>query len=181
MAIECSWACPGCGREAGVEDLEAAATLPCPCGKSVPRFPGAVGEGRVLRCAICGDPRLYLQKDFSRTVGIGLLVLGFAVAVALGVFVGPWGFFAALAASLALDTLLWLVAGNVVICHWCEAHYRGGPEDAPPFDLALHDLVRHQKEVAAAGQRVPEHEGTPGGETSLHPTAFDGPRTPPGV
>jgi hypothetical protein len=108
-------------------------------------------------------------------MGIGLLVAGFALAILLGVFVGPWGFFAALAASVGLDTLLWAVSGNVVVCHWCETHLRGGPEDYPEFDLALHDLVRHQKEVAATGQPVPEHDGTaPAGATEAHPTRYDG-------
>jgi hypothetical protein len=121
-----------------------------------------------------------VQKDFSRTVGIGLLVLGFAVAVALGVVVGPWGFFGALVASVGLDSLLYLVAGRVVVCHWCGAHYRGGPEDYPEFDLALHDLVRHQKSVAAAGHAVPEHEGGSGGDPgTLHPTEYDGRPAPP--
>ena len=117
-----------------------------------------------------------VKKDFSRTMGIGLLVLGFGVAIGLGVFVGPWGFFGALVASVALDSLLYLVAGRVVICHWCGAHYSGGPEDYPEFDLALHDVVRHQKEVAAAGQPVPDHEGRRAapGAAAVHPTEYDG-------
>jgi DNA-directed RNA polymerase subunit RPC12/RpoP len=183
MAIEAAFACPGCGRAAESEDLEAAADLSCPCGFRAPRREGSVARGRVLRCALCGDPRLYRQKDFGRGVGIGLLVAGFALAVLLGVLVGPWGFFAALGASVALDALLYLVAGEVVICHWCETHYRGGPEDYPEFDLALHDLVRYQRSVAAAGQRVPDHEGAAGAPAlaDRHPTEYDGPRTPPGV
>lgn len=168
--IEVSFACPGCGQEASAPDLAAAATLPCACGNAAGRRPDALKRDRVVLCALCGDPRLFVQKDFSRTMGIGLLVAGFAVAIALGVFVGPWGFFSALAVSVAMDAVLYLVAGKVVICHWCGAHYRGGPEDYPEFDLALHDVVRHQKEVAAAGQPVPEH-----GAAAVHPTEYDGP------
>jgi len=150
--IEVAFACPRCGREA--------LDLACPCGFSTPFHPGWKREdGRPVRCPLCGDPRLYVQRDFSRKVGIGLLVAGFALAILLGMLVGPWGFFAALAASVGLDTLLYLAAGNVVVCHWCETHLRDGPEDYPEFDLEVHDLVRHQKEVAATGQRVPEHEG----------------------
>jgi DNA-directed RNA polymerase subunit RPC12/RpoP len=177
MPLEAVFACPGCGRGVEVEDLASVEVLACPCGASVPRHPGALrADGRPVRCPLCGDPRLYLQKDFSRTVGIGLLVAGFAAAVLLGVFAGPWGFFAALAASVGLDTLLWLLSGNVVICHWCETHLRGGPEDYPDFDLAVHDLVRHQREVAARGQPVPGHEGgAPApGEAPVHPTEYDG-------
>ena len=101
---------------------------------------------------------------------------GFALAVALGVFTGPWGFFLALGGSALLDAGLYAVAGNVVICHWCEAHLRGGPEDYPEFDLSIHDLVRHQKEVAGQGQPVPDHEGRASapGEGPLHPTRYDG-------
>ena len=174
--IEADWACPGCGGAASAADLAAAETLSCACGRTAPRHPGALEGGRVARCAVCGDPRLYEQKDFNATMGIGLLVAGFAIAVVLGVFVGPWGFFIALGVSAGLDALLYLVAGQVVVCHWCEAHYRGDAGPHPEFDLALHDLVRHQKEVAAAGQPVPEHEGravSPGG-AAVHPTEYDG-------
>ncbi len=173
---EAAFACPGCGHEASVPDLAAVATLSCPCGYAAPRLAGALREGRFVRCPLCGDPRLYVQKDFSRKVGIGLLVAGFMAAVALGVFRGPWGFFGALVVSVGIDSILYAVAGNVVICHWCETHLRGGSEDYPPFDLAVHDLVRHQREVAATGQPVPEHEGSPSpsGDGSLHPTQYDG-------
>jgi len=175
-AIEADWACPGCGRAAAVADLARAGTLSCPCGRSAPRHPGTLEGDRVARCALCGDPRLYAQKDFNATVGIGLLVAGFLIAILLGVLVGPWGFFVALGASAGLDALLYLVAGTVVVCHWCEAHFRGDAGPHPEFDLALHDLVRHQREVAAAGQPVPEHEGreaAPGG-APVHPTEYDG-------
>ena len=168
--IEVSFACPKCGHEAGGE------TLSCPCGFAAPFHPGALREdGRPVRCPLCGDPRLYVQRDFSRTMGIGLIVAGFALAVFLGMVVGPWGFFAALAGSVGLDTLLWAMSGNVVVCHWCETHLRDGPEDYPEFDLALHDLVRFQKEVAATGRPVPGHEGTaPAGAAEAHPTRYDG-------
>ncbi len=168
--IEVAFACPKCDHEAGGADLS------CPCGFSAPFFAGSIrDDGRPVRCPLCGDPRLYVQRDFSRKMGIGLLVAGFALAVLLGMVVGPWGFFAALGASVGLDTLLWAMSGNVVICHWCETHLRGGPEDYPEFDLAVHDVVRFQKEVAAQGQRVPEHEGTaPAGAAEAHPTRYDG-------
>ena len=172
--IEVAFACPRCGREAGAADLAAAAALACPCGFSAPVRTGALREGRPVRCPLCGDPRLYVQRDFSRKVGIGLLLAGFALAILLGMLLGPWGFFAALAASVGLDTLLWAVAGNVVLCHWCETHLRGGPEDYPEFDLALHDLVRHEKSVAATGRPVPAHEGDAGSPAPLHPTEYDG-------
>ena len=174
--IEVAFACPKCDHEAGAEDLAAAASLACPCGFSAPRHPGSLLEdGRPVRCPLCGDPRLYVQRDFSRKMGIGLLVAGFALAILLGMVVGPWGFFAALAASVGLDTALWAMSANVVICHWCETHLRGGPEDYPEFDLAVHDLVRWQKEVATTGRPVAEHVGTAApGAAEVHPTRYDG-------
>ncbi len=156
MPIEVQFACPGCGGEAELPDLVAAAALACACGWSAPRRPGDFAGGRVALCSACGDARLYVQKDFNARVGIGLLVGGMALAVALGVFLGPWGFFGALGGALLLDTLLYLTVGNVVVCHRCEAHYRGGPEDYPEFDLALHDRIRWEKEVA---RRSPSKNG----------------------
>ncbi len=176
--LELSLACPSCGAAVEVPDLAAAPSLSCPCGWTTPRRADVPDpEGRVIRCPACGDPRLYVQKDFSRQVGVGLLAGGFLLAVGLGALLGPWGFFGTLAASVGLDSLLYLVAGQVVICHWCEAHVRGGPEAYPAFDLELHDVIRHQKEVAAAGHPVPDHEGAaaPGtGSPPLHPTRYDG-------
>jgi predicted RNA-binding Zn-ribbon protein involved in translation (DUF1610 family) len=174
MAIEVAFACPTCGRAAEVPDLAAAAALTCACGFRTPVRDGALARDRVALCPLCGDPRLYRQKDFSRGVGIGLLVGGFALAVLLGVFLGPWGFFATLGLSAALDALLYGIAGEVVICHWCETHLREAPGAYPEFDLALHDLVRHQKEVGAAGHPVPEHEGRTEAAAPLHPTEYDG-------
>ncbi|MHC4820864.1 MAG: hypothetical protein ACYTDX_03975 [Planctomycetota bacterium] len=147
------------------------------CGWSAPLSQGSLEGDRPVRCPVCGDPRLFVQKDFSRKMGLALLLGGFALAVLLGVFVGPWGFFGTLVAAAAFDTFLYLVVcGNVVVCHWCEAHLRGGPEDYDEFDLELHDVVRYQKEVAAVGKRVPEHEGdAPAGKDAeeMHPREFD--------
>ena len=181
MAVDFAFACPGCGEGVLVEDVLAAEAFRCPCGWSGPRHPGSIRDGRPVRCPACGDPRLYAVKDFNRKVGIGLLVAGFALAILLGAVAGPWGFFGALVGSLLLDTLLYLVAGTAVVCHWCEATLHDGPAGCPEFDLALHDLVRWQKEVAAKGQAVPEHEGlapVPGAEP-VHPTGYDGPARRP--
>jgi hypothetical protein len=174
--IEAQWACPKCGAAAECADLAGAATLSCPCGWSNARHVDTLrADGRPVRCPLCGDPRLYVQKDFSRRVGLGMLVGGFALAVLCGIFVGPVGFFGVLGASAALDAVLYLLAGQVVVCHWCETHLRGGPEDYPDFDLETHDLVRHQKEVAAAGHAVPAHEGLVApGDAERHPTRYDG-------
>jgi hypothetical protein len=172
--LEMTFACPSCRAAAEVADLAGAEEIRCPCGFRAPRAPGSVGEGgRLRRCAACGDPRLYRQKDFSRGVGFGLLVGGFALALALGVFVGPTGFFVVLGGSAALDALLYALSGSVVVCHWCEAHFREAGGAYPEFDLELHDIVRHEREVARAGQRVPAHEGE-ASPTALHPTRYDG-------
>jgi hypothetical protein len=173
--VEMDFRCPKCGRAVTVPDAAAASTLACPCGFAAPRHAAALGpDGVLVRCAACGDPRLYHQKDFSRAVGLGLLVGGFLLAVLLGVFTGPWGFFVVLGASAALDALLYALSGVVVVCHWCEAHYRGAPDERyPEFDLELHDVVRHEKEVVRQGQRAPAHEGE-AGPKALHPTRYDG-------
>jgi len=175
--IEVSLACPECGHEAVLDDLAAAENLACACGWSAPRFAGCRdARDRPVRCALCGDPRLFVQKDFSRKVGMAAVVGGFALAVGLGVFLGPWGFFGTLGAAALLDGLLYaFVVGEVVVCHWCETHYRGGPLDYPAFDLEEHDRVRHQKEVAAQGHPVPEHEGREASpaERAAHPRSYD--------
>ena len=95
------------------------------------------------RCAVCGHDELYFQKDFNRTTGIALVVLG-------SIFV-PWTYGLSLLGVTILDYIVWKIVKNVIVCYSCQAVHRGYPENPAikPFDLATHD--RHVYGAAPPG------------------------------
>jgi len=95
------------------------------------------------RCAACGHDQLYFQKDFNRTTGIALVVLG-------AVFV-PWTYGLSLLGVTILDYIVWRMVKDVIVCYRCQAVHRGFPANPAlqPFDLATHD--RHVYGAAPPG------------------------------
>src|SRR5512146_968440 len=73
------------------------------------------------RCAACGHDELYFQKDFNRTTGIALVVLG-------SIFV-PWTYGLSLLGVTILDYIVWKIVKNVIVCYSCQAVHRGYPEN----------------------------------------------------
>lgn len=101
--------------------------------------PGTIIE----RCAACGHDALYFQKDFNRTTGIALVVLG-------SIFV-PWTWGLSLLGVTILDYIVWKLVKDVIVCYRCQAVHRGYPPNPAikPFDLATHD--RHVYGAAPPG------------------------------
>ena len=98
---------------------------------------------RIERCAACGHDQLYFQKDFNRTTGIALVVLG-------SIFV-PWTYGLSLLGVTILDYVVWRLVKNVIVCYRCQAVHRGYPPNPAikPFDLVVHD--RHVYGAAPPG------------------------------
>lgn len=94
-------------------------------------------------CAACGHDEIYVQKDFNRTTGIALVVIG-------AIFV-PWTWGLSLLAVTILDFVVYYLVGDVIVCYACRAVHRGYPrhERLRPFDLAVHD--RHVYGAAPPG------------------------------
>ena len=95
------------------------------------------------RCAACGHDQLYFQKDFNRTTGIALVVLG-------SIFV-PWTYGLSLLGVTILDYVVWRMVKDVIVCYRCQAVHRGYPPNPAlkPFDLVTHD--RHVYGAAPPG------------------------------
>jgi hypothetical protein len=100
-------------------------------------------ESLIERCAACGHGELYFQKDFNRTTGIALVVLG-------SIFV-PWTYGLSLLGVTVLDYIVWRLVKNVIVCYQCQAVHRGYPQNTAikPFDLVVHD--RHVYGAAPPG------------------------------
>lgn len=136
-----SFLCLRCERRNGRVAGELA--QPCPeCGaaSSVVAPPEAA---IVERCAACDHDQLYFQKDFNRTTGVALVVVG-------AVFV-PWTYGLSLLAVTILDYIVWRIVKDVMVCYRCQAVHRGYPTNPAlkPFDLATHD--RHVYGAAPPG------------------------------
>jgi hypothetical protein len=93
----------------------------------------------IERCAACGHDQLYFQKDFNRTTGIALVVLG-------SIFV-PWTYGLSLLGVTVLDYIVWRLVKNVIVCYRCQAVHRGYP---PNPAIKAFDLVTHDRHVYGA-------------------------------
>lgn len=119
--------CPECSRE-----LEASSdgpdTLECAgCGQSL-----GLGKSPSLRtgqsvdvCAVCGHPDMYVQKDFNRNLGLGIVVLGVMASLVFFAANQPFLSVAALVLMAVIDGLIYLSVGEVTVCYSCHAIYRG--------------------------------------------------------
>ena len=97
-------------------------------------------EGAVIdRCAACGHDQLYFQKDFNRTTGVALVVVG-------AIFV-PWTWGLSLLGVTILDYIVWRLVKDVIVCYRCQAVHRGYPANPA---LKAFDLVTHDRHVYGA-------------------------------
>ena len=138
--------CPKCEKRVARESGEAA--HPCEhCGE-----PTAVTapEGLIELCAACGHDQLYFQKDFNRTTGVALVVVG-------SIFV-PWTYGLSLLGVTILDYIVWRMVKDVIVCYECQAVHRGYPKNPAikPFDLVIHD--RHVYGQAPPGAEEGHHD-----------------------
>jgi hypothetical protein len=127
--------CPKCDARQAREPGETARE----CERCVAPAAGSIIE----RCAACGHDQLYFQKDFNRTTGIALVVLG-------STFV-PWTYGLSLLGVTILDYVVWRMVKDVIVCYRCQAVHRGYPPNPSlkPFDLVTHD--RHVYGAAPPG------------------------------
>src|SRR5262249_25982829 len=118
----------------------------CPACDHVVRLPEAL-DPALPCCALCGNAELYRKKDFPHALGMGILV-----AALLASTVTYWLYdkvltWAILLGSAAVDGLLYLVVGDVVVCYRCGAQHRGAADPArhPPFELTVHARYRQER------------------------------------
>ena len=108
------------------------------CGDGVRLgFPDA--PGRRTRCAICGCPALYVQRDFNRAVGIGIVVVGAVLA--------PFTHYVSLGVATLADLALYQLLPRITVCYACEAIHRGVPvhSEHGAFDHHIEDRFKVEK------------------------------------
>lgn len=91
----------------------------------------------VTTCVRCGHDAFYVQKDFNRNLGLGIVVLGVISSLYFFSKSQPIYAMAALAATALIDFIVYFIVGDVTVCYSCHALYRGverNPEHES-FDL----------------------------------------------
>jgi hypothetical protein len=103
-------------------------------------------ETPTLTCTNCGSAELYRQKDFPQWLGMTLLsgaclvffvfAIRYQYAIAWSVLLG----------SAAIDGLIYLIVGDVVVCYRCGMRHRGWPSRKfHPFELTIAEKYRQER------------------------------------
>jgi DNA-directed RNA polymerase subunit RPC12/RpoP len=137
-AAEIAYRCR-CGAEA-VAGLDGAGHCPA-CGTATPLAvsPAMRDQQMVDACPACGGRQLYVQRDFNRKVGLGIVVLG-------AVFAPFTPYYASLMAAALLDAALYAVLPEITICYRCEAHFRGFRRNPAHHAFDLHTAEQYNTE-----------------------------------
>jgi DNA-directed RNA polymerase subunit RPC12/RpoP len=140
-----AFVCDGCDAPVGVA-LEAGRTsAACPaCGGAAPLRPepAALAARRVDRCQRCGYERLYVQKDFNRTLGLWVFIVAALLSVP------TWGL--SLVAATIIDLALYYCLGDVTLCYACGAQHRGFDRNPAhgAFDLHIAEQTDRRTRTA---------------------------------
>jgi len=118
-----------------------------PCGHCSKGRPAAGGGGldaggAVAKCGICGGAEFYRQKDFNTKLGLWMVGLIVGIALIFNRWLIP-----ILVGGAVLDTALYFLLPDVVVCYACRAIYRGLPVNpkVEGFDLKIHDKYAFPK------------------------------------
>jgi uncharacterized protein (DUF983 family) len=141
QGVRITFLCPKCKTELTFDDLSQDQS-PCPaCGQAVALHisPEMRQLNIVNHCAICNCPKVYVQKDFNRTLGIGILIVGCTIALVLLGFDRLVEALAVLIGFSAADALLYKLWPDATICYRCHAVYRDFARNpkAEGFELGL--------------------------------------------
>jgi len=146
--------CIACEREMAIAP-SATERARCPhCNAEVDVFiNGSLLEGNVVTtCVSCGHDALYVQKDFNRQLGIGIVGIGIALSIYFFARSEPFLAMAVLGMTALVDFYAYFLVGEVTVCYSCHAVHRGfkrNPEHEP-FDL---------KKLERFGGRSPRTKG----------------------
>ena len=137
--------CPLCETAGGRLDTSGPAEWRCPGCDHPTRL--ADPNPDVTSCAVCGNPEVYVRKDFPHSVGLTILTLACIASTVTYFLYAKWLTWAILIGSAAFDGLLYLWVKDVIVCYRCQAHHRGytpNPEHKP-FELTTHERYRQER------------------------------------
>jgi hypothetical protein len=72
-----------------------------------------------------------VQRDFNQKVGLGIVVVGAALA--------PFTpYYASLGVAAVVDAILYVLLPEITVCYRCHAHFRGYPRNPKHEAFDLH-------------------------------------------
>ena len=100
-------------------------------------------DGLVDVCVGCGHDALYIQKDFNRTLGLSIVVIGSLASVFFFYRGEPMAAMLALAVMALVDFLIYSMVGDVTVCYACHTVYRGFPKNPAHEHFELKNLEKY--------------------------------------
>lgn len=142
-----TYRCPNCDELASSELIPSTESIACAqCGQHFAVPAGAVTEAAIRRCVVCPSNDLYVRKDFSQTVGVAIVVVGFVISTIFWYYRMPFWTYGTLFVTALIDVVLYFTVGNLLQCYRCQAQYRGVPgiDQFEGFNLETHERYRQQ-------------------------------------
>jgi len=145
--VKVQFACPSCEAPVTVEE-PLPAQWQCHCSASGPLNTTGIGsDGKLSQCVACGNAQVYRQKNFPQWLGLSLLTVACAAFFILqGLYLKDLAW-AILLGSAAIDLVLYLIVGDVIICYRCHARHVGlaKQKSYDPFELAIAEKYRQER------------------------------------
>jgi hypothetical protein len=141
-----TFACPECDKTSRIP-LDETAAVACPqCSWKQATSSRVSSEGHIDECSVCGCEELFIRKNFSQNIGVGVVIVAAVTSMI------AWGYhmwytaYGILFAAALLDLYLYFKVGNLLQCYRCNAEYRGLPhlDDHQAFSLETHEKYRQQ-------------------------------------
>lgn len=135
--------CPRCETEALYPLAKGPAAPRCPeCGFEWREGAVDIDPERPLdRCVFCGRDELYVQKDFNRQLGLGIVLTSFLIVFLVMLLHDHRTGIYLLFVLAAVDFVAYALLRNVAVCYLCQSVYRGLPTNPEHrgFDLGLEE------------------------------------------
>lgn len=114
----------------------------CDAEKRISYSDSILEANKVDACPSCGKRAFYIQKDFNRNLGLGIVVICALIGLYYVWLDQPYMFYAALGFAVVVDALLYLLLPEVTVCYACKAVFRGASKNAEHqgFDLHIADV-----------------------------------------
>ena len=118
--------CPHCKATLSFDNLSANQSPCSKCRTTIPlHLTHRMREENVIdQCVICQLDKLYVQKDFNRTLGMSILITAFVISYVLWIKDWVLSSFLVLGIATGFDYLLYKIWPEVTICYRCHAQYR---------------------------------------------------------
>lgn len=125
--MKITFPCKSCKTYISFDPSENPSKLICPqCSTEIPIINSeSLRTGQVIEhCVICERDKFYVQKDFSRKIGLTFVFIGIILSSYYTYYYGLPGLFVLIGIAL-LDRIVYYFLPWMTVCYVCRAKYRG--------------------------------------------------------